>query len=97
MKIAAFTAVAQADLIGIGAYIAENSPRSAEALVQKLQDKAAQIAHRPQTCRPRDDLAPGLRSAPVGNYLIFFRIIEEGIEVIRVLHGARDLPKLIER
>jgi toxin ParE1/3/4 len=39
----------------------------------------------------RDNLAPGLRSFPVGNYLVFYRITPEGIEVARVLHGARDL------
>jgi toxin ParE1/3/4 len=39
----------------------------------------------------RFDLAPGLRMFPVGNYLIFFRPIEGGIEVIRVLHGKRNI------
>jgi toxin ParE1/3/4 len=45
---------------------------------------------------PREEFAPNLRSAHVGKYTIFYRPEDEGIEVIRVLHGARDLPKLFE-
>ena len=32
----------------------------------------------------------------VANYAIFYRPLEDGIEVIRIIHGARDLPKLFE-
>lgn len=40
----------------------------------------------------------GLRRVPItgfGNYLIFYRPIEGGIEVVRVIHGARDLPSVL--
>jgi toxin ParE1/3/4 len=33
---------------------------------------------------------------PLGNYIIFYRPIDDGIEVVRILHGARDLPPLFE-
>ena len=39
----------------------------------------------------RFDLAPSLRMFPVGNYLIFFQPIQDGVEVIRVLHGERNI------
>ena len=42
----------------------------------------------------RDELAPGLQSFPVGKYLIFYRKMKGGIEIIRVLHGARNLPEV---
>jgi plasmid stabilization system protein ParE len=35
-----------------------------------------------------------LRSLPVGSYIVFYRPMEDGIIVIRVLHGARYLPEL---
>ena len=41
----------------------------------------------------RDRLAPGLRSFHVGNYLVFYRPVQDRIELVRVLHGARDLKK----
>ena len=40
----------------------------------------------------REDLARGLRFYPVGNYLIFYTVGDDGITVARVLHGARDYP-----
>ena len=51
----------------------------------------------PYVGRHREELSPRLRSLPVGNYVIFYRPMEDGIEVARVLHGARDLPPLFER
>jgi toxin ParE1/3/4 len=37
---------------------------------------------------------PALRSLSVGNYLIFYRPLADGIEIVRVLHGARDIDSL---
>ena len=50
----------------------------------------------PEIGRPREDLAARLRSFPVGSYIIFYRPMEYGVEIARVLHGARDLPPLFE-
>jgi toxin ParE1/3/4 len=46
--------------------------------------------------RQREDLAPRLRGFPFGNYVIFYRPMENGVEIVRVLHGARDLPPLFD-
>ncbi|MGH7989069.1 MAG: type II toxin-antitoxin system RelE/ParE family toxin [Limisphaerales bacterium] len=46
--------------------------------------------------REREELLPRLRSFPVSRYVIFYRPMENGIEVVRVLHGARDFPPLFE-
>jgi toxin ParE1/3/4 len=44
--------------------------------------------------RSRDELATNVRSFPVNDYLIFYRPIEEGIEILRVVSGYRDLEGL---
>jgi toxin ParE1/3/4 len=54
------------------------------------------LVSNPGMGRKRDSLALNLRSFPVGNYLIFYRPINQGIEVIRILHGARDILSLFE-
>ncbi len=46
--------------------------------------------------RPRDELAEGLRSFSVGRYVMFYRAIPEGVEIVRVLHGARDLGPIFQ-
>ncbi len=50
----------------------------------------------PYMGRQREELAARLRSFPVGSYVIFYRPIDDGIEVARILHGARDFPPLFE-
>ena len=51
----------------------------------------------PGAGQARSELMPNLRSFPVGRYLIFYRPIPDGIEVLRVLHGARNLRKIFRR
>ena len=46
---------------------------------------------RPGMGRLRDELAVDLRSFPVGRYVIFFRPLSNGVNIVRVLHSARDL------
>ncbi|HEY4941544.1 MAG TPA: type II toxin-antitoxin system RelE/ParE family toxin [Rhizomicrobium sp.] len=84
------------DLAEISDRIALDSPRNAENFVAQLQAKAARIALAPKIYTRRDDLESGLRSAAFGNYLILFRIVDDGIDVSRVVYGARDLPRLFE-
>jgi len=46
--------------------------------------------------RSRDELAPGVRSLPFGRYIVFFEPVPDGIDVIRVLHGSRDIDASFE-
>src|SRR5512135_682612 len=86
---------AKADLIEIWLYIAEENPAAAEALLESINDKCRTLATSPLMGRTRDELHPGIRSFPVGHCVIFYQPIEDGIEVVRVLHGARDFPSVL--
>ena len=44
----------------------------------------------------RPDLAPEVRSLPVGPHMVFYRPIQSGIEVLMVVHGSRDIPTLFD-
>jgi toxin ParE1/3/4 len=85
---------AEADLLATARRIAEHNLAAAERLIDTIDDKAHLLLTAPTMGLQRDDLAPGLRSFPVGNYVIFYRVVKHGIEVARVLHGARDIPSL---
>jgi len=56
----------------------------------------AQVVFSPMGYVAREDLAPGLRMAALGRYVIFFRVIEETVRIERVLHGARNLPAIVK-
>jgi len=90
------TPQAQTDLIEIWVYIAQDNLESADQFLTLLDDKCHGLARNPEMGRARAEVGEGLRSFPVGNYVIFYRPVQDGIDVIRVLHGARDLPSLFD-
>ena len=88
------TKEAELDLDDIDRRIAMVDPEAALRVVDAIEEKCRALAAMPGMGRARDDLAPGLRSSLSGKYLIFFRPGEDGIRVVRVVHGSRDLPSL---
>jgi toxin ParE1/3/4 len=84
------SARAETDLIEIWASIADDDPAAADRLLDRIEQVCVLLATHPHAGNQRDDLAPGLRFYPVGNYLIFYVPRDDGVAVARILHGARD-------
>jgi toxin ParE1/3/4 len=87
-----FSPKSRQDLLDIGDYIAQGSWANARGFVAKLLAQCQRIGNAPMGYVGREDLAPGLRMAALGRYVIFFRIIDGLVRIERVLHGARNLP-----
>jgi toxin ParE1/3/4 len=87
---------AVADLEEIWLFIAQDNPEVADRFVRTIVARFAKLAAMPYLGRQRAELSTGLRSFPVGSYVVFYRPMDNGVEVVRVLHGARDLPPLFE-
>ena len=85
------TPSAESDLLEIWLYISSASQSAANRLLEAIDLTCHTIAEYPNMGRSRLELSHALRSFPVGNYVIFYRPIENGIEVIRVLSQARDI------
>jgi toxin ParE1/3/4 len=83
------TTLARADLRDIWLYIAQDNIEAADRLLDRIDRTAQILANSPGLGEPQDDLKPGLRRFVVGNYLVFYDPLPDGIRVIRVLHGAR--------
>lgn len=79
------------DLAEIWNYIAEDSQNRADVFIDSIDKKFNELAQLPHIGRSRDELLPGLCSFPVGRYIIFYLIIPNGMEVVRVLHASRDI------
>lgn len=94
MPVVRRTAQAEEDLIEIWIYIAQDNPAAADRLLDNFDSKFSLLAEQPALGPAREDIAPGLRYLPVGNYLILYRIIDGGIEVVRVVQGARNWKSL---
>jgi toxin ParE1/3/4 len=79
------------DYLEIWLYVARDSPAAADRLIDRFDEHLDILARAPLIGRGADEFSPGLRSFPVGNYLIFFRPIDDGIALVRLLHAARDI------
>lgn len=83
--------LAAADILDIWDHIAEDSLDQADRWIDKLDEKFGILATQPLMGRAREELAADLRSFPFGRYVIFYMPVQDGIDVARVLHSARDV------
>ena len=89
------TADAQDDLVSIGEFIWQGNPERAISFVDELTGRFRIIADRPKSFPARDHVLKGLRSAGYGRYLILFRLERDHILILRVLHSARNVAKIL--
>jgi len=79
------------DIAAVWDFIADDNPDAADHWVDQLDTQLRLLATQPLMGRARDELAPGILSFSFGRYLVFYLPIGDGIDVVRVLHGARDV------
>jgi toxin ParE1/3/4 len=90
-----YAPAAEDDLLGIAGFIAQDKPGAARKWLQTVREKCALRAANPQMGEERPGFGvPGCRCFSVGSYVVFFRPIDGGIEIARIVHGSRDLRNL---
>jgi toxin ParE1/3/4 len=85
---------AEQDLVDIWLYIAEDQPVNADHFLERLEKIAQKLAEFTDLGVERLDLAPDIKSFPVDRYMLYYRPNDHGIELVRVLHGSRDVNLL---
>jgi toxin ParE1/3/4 len=90
-----FTPLAEADLNAILEYIAHDRPLTATAVVARIREKSELLASQPLIGQRRPEFPGDYRSFPVERWVIFYRIVDDNVEIHRVVDGARDLDSLI--
>jgi toxin ParE1/3/4 len=89
-----YSSHADADLLDIWQFIAADNPQAADRLLLKIDEQCQLLANNSRMGVSRPEIAPEARSWSIGRYLILYRLVLDGIEVVRVIHGARDLSTL---
>jgi toxin ParE1/3/4 len=93
-----FADSAKADLIEAWLFIAQESVVAADNVIDTINHDAQTLALQPMMGRLRSELAEGVRSWPTSTrYIMFYLPSENGINVLRVLHHARDIPNVSMR
>jgi toxin ParE1/3/4 len=68
----------------------------ANGVIDSITDHFFLLSRHPQLGRRRDDdLRPGLRSVSVSGYVIIYRIENEDVLILHVVHGRRDIQTLL--
>jgi len=84
------------DVDDIWLYIAEHDPIAATRMVDRLITQVARLADFPNSGRARPEIGMDARGIVVGKYLVLYRVTSEAVEIVRVIHGARDLSGALE-
>jgi toxin ParE1/3/4 len=89
---------AKDDLLELWHTIASNrDERTADRFTAKILDKCQSYAQFPESGPLRVEISLGLRSFPVAPYVVFYRPYEDTILVVRILHGHRDVKRIMRR
>ena len=89
-----WTDAATRDLNDVYDYLADRDPGAAERLIDEFDRKADLYAGNPLLGEAHFDLVAELRAFRVRSYVVFYRPYRDGIAIARIVHSARDLPRL---
>jgi toxin ParE1/3/4 len=87
---------AETDLGDIWLTISKHDPRAAERMSARLDARISHLADYPELGPAREDIAKGARHLVEDPYLILYEWLPAAntVEIVRVVHGARDLPEM---
>ncbi|MFN4207120.1 MAG: type II toxin-antitoxin system RelE/ParE family toxin [Agrobacterium albertimagni] len=86
------------DIKAIWTYIAADNEAAANRLLHELEERYRLLSERPQLGSRRFSRYPSMRLFPFRRYLIIYQSLDtgDGIELIRLLHTARDYRKFFD-
>ena len=85
------------DLEGIHKRIRDEDPRAAERFRASVLRRLGLLERFPEAAQPRPKFGRDIRTISIGRYIVILRVTVPKVTVLRILHGARDLPRLLER
>jgi toxin ParE1/3/4 len=86
--------LAAADLESIGDYRSARNERAAAAVIERFWEVSQMLSQNPKVGQARPDIARELRHFPMRPYIVLYREIESGVEIVRFIDGRRDLREL---
>jgi toxin ParE1/3/4 len=75
-------------------YVRVAGRNTAEKIAREIGEVIATIEDHPFAGRSRNELRPGFRSLAARPHIVFYRVVNEAPEIIRVLDGRRDIEEI---
>lgn len=89
------TSPAKIDAAEIWCFIAEDNEAAADKLIDQIDERLTSLAQMPLSGEPVEYIRPDVRRSSLGNYVIYYTPTDDGILVLRILHGARRHEGLV--
>jgi toxin ParE1/3/4 len=90
-----YSRLARKDLLDIWRYIeSRNSEAIADRVCDRINETCRLLAQHPRLGRARPEVAEGARSLVIERWLAFYRLVPDGVQVVRIVDGARDLAEI---
>ena len=96
MKRYTINVLATQDLNEIADYFSDSNIDAGEQFFLEFDRRCKQLVNFPYSGKTYADLRPGLRGLSFNGYIIFYRVLEDGVEILRVLSGRRNLPQFFQ-
>ena len=97
MPLVSFTKQARKDLLDIWLYLA---PRAGEAVSDRIYDEIEELCRslgvHPELGRARPEIFEGARSFLVERWLVLYRLNNNGVQIVRIIDGARDISRIMK-
>lgn len=91
-----FRRAALRDLERIVVRIAVDDPGAARRFRDRILDRIDVLRNFPESAQPRPEFGTDVRTVPIGRYIVFVRVTLPKVTVLRIIHGARDLPRVMK-
>jgi toxin ParE1/3/4 len=89
-----YTPAAREDLLSLWLWIAQHDSRAADRIFDLIEERCGQLRHHPELGPARPDIAAEARALVIEKWIAFYRLVDGGVQVVRVVDGRRDLRKL---
>lgn len=90
------TSRAELDLLQIWTFVAQDNLPRADLLIDQIHAGFDQLAAFPESGVLCSDLEPGVRRSTLAKYVIYYRIMDIHVEILRVVHGSRETRSLFD-
>lgn len=85
---------AKQDLLDIWLWIARDNPGLADAVLDRIEQRTSKLSQHREIGMARPEIGEGARGLVIERWLVLYRLIDGGVQVVRIVDGARDLARL---
>jgi len=85
---------AKQDLLDIWLWIARDNAGLADAVLDRIEQRANKLSQHREIGAARPGIGEGARGLVIERWLVLYRLVDSGVQIVRIVDGARDLGRL---